>query len=68
MVSLKIKQLPTAVRSTSSTRKLLGPSWEEEARTEGASFPGALAVGLSSSSSVFLFGIQSQCVCHSLGY
>lgn len=51
MVSLKIKQLLTAVRSTLSKRKLLGPSWEEEARTEGDSFPGALAVGLSSSNS-----------------
>lgn len=51
MVSLKIKQLPTAVRSTSSKRKLLGPSWEEEARTEGDSFPEAPAVGLLSSSS-----------------
>lgn len=49
MVSLKIKQLPTAVRSTSSKRKLLGPSWEEE--TEGDGFPEAPAVGLLSSSS-----------------
>lgn len=51
MVSLKIKQLPTAVRSTSSKRKLLGPSWEEEAETEGDSFPEAPAVSLLSSSS-----------------
>lgn len=62
MVSLKIKQLPTAVRSTSSKRRLFGPFWEKGAVEGRRQFPRNTCCGpalhhLPCTSLVFIAGV-----------